>query len=57
MNISANIYLLLYIYYTSTGDWGLGIGDWGLGIGANAEFRMPNSQNKKHINNIFIFYN
>jgi len=36
--------IILQIFNSLIGDWGLGIGDWGLGIGPYPQSPIPNPQ-------------
>jgi hypothetical protein len=45
-----NVIIKLYKFFTTNGDWGLGIGDWGLGIGPNPQSPIPNKSPIPNIN-------
>ena len=40
-NINISYKLIIYLFQTLFGDWGLGMGDWGLGIGDWAQSPIP----------------
>jgi len=50
------LFYLNLLFFSSIGDWGLGIGDWGLGIGPNPQSPIPNPQSPiPNPQNIFVY--
>jgi len=53
--------LIINLFISFYGDWGLGIGDWGLGIGdwaqspiPNPQSPIPNPQSPLYLKNLYL---